>query len=82
MGLAVIAWNTPDGATSAATSGFAMGIGYLAAGLGPLLMGVLIDLTGGYVAAIVVLLVAGTVQGLAIWRIGDHRPDPATASLG
>lgn len=82
MGLTVIAWNTPDGATSAATSGFAMGIGYLAAGLGPLLMGVLIDLTGGYVAAIVVLLVAGTVQGLAIWRIGDHRPDPATASLG
>jgi CP family cyanate transporter-like MFS transporter len=78
MGLAVIAWRTPDGATSAATTGFAMGIGYLAAGLGPLLMGVLIDLTGGYVAAIVVLLVAGAVQALAIWRIGD-RPVPATA---
>jgi MFS transporter, CP family, cyanate transporter len=76
LGLAVIAWRTPDGTASAATSGFALGVGYTAAGLGPLLMGLLIDLTGGYPAAIGVLLVAAGLQALAIQRIGD-RPKEA-----
>ncbi|MDT7579832.1 MAG: transporter, family, cyanate transporter [Pseudonocardiales bacterium] len=71
LGLTVIAWRTPDGATSAATSGLALGVGYTVAGLGPLLMGVLIDATG-YPAAIAVLLAAGVVQAVAIWRIGDR----------
>ena len=73
LGLAVIAWRTPDAATSAATSGLALGVGYTVAGLGPLVMGVLIDATGGYPAAIAVLLAAGSVQAVAIWRIGDRR---------
>jgi CP family cyanate transporter-like MFS transporter len=72
MGLTVIAWCTPDPAASAATSGLALGVGYIAAGLGPLLMGVLIDATAGFAAAIVVLLLAGLLQGWAIWRIGDR----------
>ena len=72
LGLAVIAWRTPDGAASAATSGLALGVGYLSAGLGPLLMGVLIDVTDGFPAAITVLLVAGTLQAWAIARIGDR----------
>lgn len=72
LGLTVIAWRTADGAASAATSGFALGVGYTAAGLAPLLMGVLIDLTGGFAAAFVVLLAAGGLQGLAIVRIGDR----------
>ena len=46
LGLTVIAWRTPDGSTSAATSGLALGVGYTVAGLGPLLMGLLIDATG------------------------------------
>lgn len=71
LGLAVIAWRTPDGTASAATSGLALGCGYTAAGLAPLLMGVLIDLTGGFPAAIAVLLVAGALQAGAIIRIGD-----------
>jgi CP family cyanate transporter-like MFS transporter len=71
LGLAVIAWRTPDGATSAAVSGMAMGVGYTAAGVGPLLMGLLIDLTGGFAAAIGVLLVAAALQAVAIVRIGD-----------
>ncbi|MGQ0575706.1 MAG: MFS transporter [Pseudonocardia sp.] len=71
LGLAVIAWRTPDGAASAATSGLALGVGYTAAGLGPLVMGLLIDVSG-YPAAIAVLLVAGAVQAFAIWRIGDR----------
>lgn len=72
MGLTVIAWRTPDPAAAAATSGLALGVGYIAAGLGPLLMGVLIDATRGYPAAIAVLLAAGALQGWAILRIGDR----------
>ncbi|WP_219412912.1 MFS transporter [Pseudonocardia nigra] len=72
MGLTVIAWRTPDGAASAATSGLALGVGYTAAGLAPLVMGVLIDLTGGYPAAIGLLLAAAALQGFAIVRIGDR----------
>ena len=48
LGLTAIAWRAPDAHTAAATSGLALGVGYTAAGLGPLLMGVLIDVTGGY----------------------------------
>lgn len=73
LGLAVIAWRSPNGAASAATSGRAMGVGYLAAGLGPLVMGLLVDATGGYHSAIVVLLVAAVVQAWAIHRIGDRQ---------
>ena len=60
----MIAWRTPDGAASAATSGLALGVGYTAAGLGPLLMGVLIDVTGGFAAAIALLLLAGPGAGV------------------
>jgi CP family cyanate transporter-like MFS transporter len=79
LGLTVIAWRTPDGAASAATSGLALGVGYTVAGLGPLLMGLLIDATG-YPAAIVVLLLAGAVQAFAIWRIGDRPGRTGTVS--
>jgi MFS transporter, CP family, cyanate transporter len=72
LGMAVVAWRTPHGAGSAATSGLALGVGYISAGIGPLLMGLLIDLTGGFPAAIAVLLVAGALQAFAIWRIGDR----------
>jgi CP family cyanate transporter-like MFS transporter len=71
LGLAVVAWRTPDAAASAATSGMALGVGYTVAGIGPFAMGVLIDLTGGYAAAIGLLLAAAAVQATAIARIGD-----------
>lgn len=74
LGLTVIAWRTAHGAASAATSGLALGTGYTCAGLTPLLMGVLIDLTGGFPVALVVLLVAGAVQAVAIGLIGDRSP--------
>jgi MFS transporter, CP family, cyanate transporter len=74
----VIAWRTPDGAASAATSGRALGVGYTVAGLGPLLMGVLIDVTGGYAAAIGLLLAAAAVQALAVAGI-VRTPVPAAA---
>jgi MFS transporter, CP family, cyanate transporter len=72
LGLAVVAWRTPDAAASAATSGMALGVGYTVAGTGPFLMGMLIDLTAGYAAAICVLVVAAAVQATAIVRIGDE----------
>ncbi|WP_245607267.1 CynX/NimT family MFS transporter [Pseudonocardia spinosispora] len=75
LGLAVIAWRSRDSASGAATSGLAMGVGYLAAGFGPLVMGLLVDVTGGYPAAIAVLLLAALAQALAIVGIGDHDPD-------
>jgi CP family cyanate transporter-like MFS transporter len=80
LGLTVIAWRTPDGGASAATSGLALGVGYTVAGLGPLLMGLLVDATGGYSAAIIVLLAAGMVQAAAIWRIGDRPAATTTVS--
>jgi CP family cyanate transporter-like MFS transporter len=73
LGLAVVAWRTPDAAASAATSGMALGVGYTVAGTGPFLMGLLIDLTAGYAAAIGVLVAALAVQAIAIARIGDGR---------
>jgi MFS transporter, CP family, cyanate transporter len=76
MGLAMVAWRTPDAAASAATSGMALGVGYTVAGTGPFVMGLLIDLTGGYAAAIAVLLAAVVVQASAIARIGDVRRGP------
>jgi MFS transporter, CP family, cyanate transporter len=75
LGLSVIAWRTPDGTASAAASGLALGVGYTAAGLGPLVMGVLVDLTRGYAAAIGVLVLAGVLQGTATWRIGTGHPE-------
>jgi len=72
----VIARRTPDAAASAATSGMALGVGYTVAGTGPFVMGLLIDLTGGYAAAIAVLLAAVVVQASAIVRIGDAARRP------
>jgi MFS transporter, CP family, cyanate transporter len=82
LGLTVIAWRTPDPAASAATSGLALGVGYMVAGIGPLLMGALIDATRGYVAAVTVLLAAGTLQGWAIQRIGDRPRAPVGPPRG
>src|SRR5918992_5608658 len=62
LGLTVVAWRTPDAAASAATSGMALGVGYTVAGTGPFLMGMLIDMTGGYAAAVAVLLAGVAVQ--------------------
>ncbi len=71
LGMTIIAWRTPDGPASASTSGLALGVGYTVAGLAPLLMGLLVDATGGYRAAICVLLTAAALQAWAIIRLGD-----------
>jgi len=78
LNLGVIAWLAPDAQAAAATSGMALGVGYTVAGIGPLLMGVLVDLTEGYAAALCVLLGAAGLQLVATLAMGDvRRPSPA-----
>ena len=72
LGLAVVAWRTPDGATSASVSALTLGCAFLVAGVAPLLMGVLIDLAG-YRAALGVVVVAVVVQAVAVLRLGPRR---------
>ncbi len=80
LNLGVIAWRAPDPQAAAATSGMALGVGYTVAGLGPLLMGVLVDLTHGYGAALCVLLGAAGLQLVATLGLGDvRRPNPVSA---
>lgn len=80
LGLAFITWRSPDPATSAARSGLAMGVGYTAAGLGPLLMGVLVDLTSRFGPAFAVLLVAAGLQAVAA-AVLSRDPSPSTRDM-
>ena len=54
-----------------AVEAFGLGIGYLSAGIGPLVMGVVID-SAGFPPAIGLLLVGAVLQGVAVVRIGDR----------
>lgn len=78
--LSLIARRTSDPAEGAAVSGLALGVGYTVAGVGPVLMGALLDLTGAYVAPLAVLLGAAALQGLATAGIalrgGAATPPP------
>jgi CP family cyanate transporter-like MFS transporter len=82
LGLAVIAWRTSDGAEAGAVSGMAMGFGYLFAGVAPLLMGLLLDATGGYSLPLGVLLAAGATQATVVLLIGDGTRRRPAASCG
>lgn len=55
--LVLINLRTRTGAGSVALSGFTQGFGYIVGAIGPLLFGVLHDLTGGWTAPLVFLLV-------------------------
>ncbi|MDT5027416.1 MAG: transporter, family, cyanate transporter [Micromonosporaceae bacterium] len=86
LGLSVIAWRASDGAAAGAVSGVALGVGYFTAGVVPLVMGVLLDLTGGYPVPLGLLLVAGVVQAVAIVLVGNGRdrgrPAPGAGAGG
>lgn len=73
LGLSLIAWRTRDGAAAGAASALALGVGYVCAAAAPLLIGVLLDLTGGYRLPLGLLLVAGAIQASAIVALGRHR---------
>jgi MFS transporter, CP family, cyanate transporter len=72
LGLAVVAWRTPDGATSASVSALTLGSAYVVAGVAPLVMGVLIDVAG-YPAALAVIAAGVLVQAVAVVRLGPRR---------
>jgi MFS transporter, CP family, cyanate transporter len=70
----------PDPATAASLSAFAQGIGYLIASTGPLIIGFLHDLTGGWVAPGLVLLAVCVATVIVGWLAGRARTVPAAAA--
>ncbi|HET7387115.1 MAG TPA: MFS transporter [Nocardioidaceae bacterium] len=86
--LALISVRARTSEGTAALSGFTQSVGYLMAAVGPLGMGVLYDLTGGWTIPLVALLVLVVPQfffGLAVARpayIEDQLAAPAQISRG
>lgn len=70
--LALINLRTRTSAGAASLSGFTQGIGYAVAAIGPLLVGVLYDATGGWTAALLFLI--GTLVVLALAATVACRP--------
>jgi CP family cyanate transporter-like MFS transporter len=69
--LVLINARTQSQLASAALSGFVQGIGYILAALGPLLVGVLHDLSGGWTVPVLFLLavaLVGIVSGIGLSR--------------
>ncbi len=58
---------------AAELSGMAQSIGYLLAAVGPLLFGLVHDMTGSWTAALLLLLVAGVIYMIAGWGAGNNR---------
>jgi len=62
MALAVIALRSRDAEDTARLSAMAQGVGYLIAGLGPFLFGLLHDVSSGWTVPWIMLLVVYTLQ--------------------
>lgn len=73
LALTVIALRAHDPAHTAGLSGMAQGFGYLFAGVGPLLFGVLHDATGGWTIPWAVVLAVCVVQLVAGGLAGRNR---------
>jgi MFS transporter, CP family, cyanate transporter len=72
----------PDPVTAASLSAFAQGIGYLIASTGPLVIGFLHDVTGGWVAPGLVLLAVCVATVIVGWLAGRARTVPAAEATG
>jgi MFS transporter, CP family, cyanate transporter len=70
----------PDPVTAASLSAFAQGIGYLIASTGPLVIGFLHDVTGGWAAPGLVLLAVCVATIIVGWLAGRARTVPAAAA--
>ena len=66
--LTLIGLRSRSPAVTASLSAFTQSVGYLVAGTGPLLVGVLHDADGGWTSSLVLLLVAVAVMAVAGWR--------------
>lgn len=69
--LTFVVLRAPDGASAAALSGMAQGVGYLIAAAGPFIVGAVHDVAGGWDAALLVLVVAAV--GMAVCSVGAGR---------
>lgn len=81
MAMTVIVLRSPDSLVAAQLSGMAQGVGYVLAAFGPLLIGVLHSITGGYAAAGWLFAFLGMATAINGWGAGrailvsSHRPD-------
>ena len=73
VSLTLIGLRARTAATAASLSAFSQGIGYVIAGLGPLLVGALYGLTGSWALPLVVLFAALGATVLAAWPATAHR---------
>nr|WP_246330831.1 MFS transporter [Saccharopolyspora hordei] len=77
LALTVIGLRSPDSDTAAALSGMAQGCGYLIAAAGPLLIGLLHDLAGGWTAPLVLLMACCAAWLVAGWLACRQRLVPS-----
>jgi len=79
LGLAIYftAARAPDPVTSASLSAFTQGAGYLVAAAGPLVVGFLHAVTGGWRVPVLALLVVVGAQGIVGWQAARARTLPA-----
>lgn len=74
LSLAFVVLRAETPAQAASLSAVVQGVGYAIAALGPLLMGVLLDLTSGWTLPVLVVLAAAVFQGVAGLSAGADRP--------
>jgi MFS transporter, CP family, cyanate transporter len=72
VALAYVVQRSPDAAHAAAMSGMAQGVGYVLAAAGPIGIGVLHDLTGGWDVPLLVLLVVTAGMAACLFAIADR----------
>lgn len=73
VAMLLIVVRSPNTERAAQLSGMAQGIGYLIAGLGPLAVGVLHDLTGGWGATGALFVAITAAAATAGWYAGQNR---------
>jgi MFS transporter, CP family, cyanate transporter len=72
----------PDPVTAASLSAFSQGLGYLMASTGPLIIGLLHDVTGSWTVPGLALLAACAVTVIVGWLAGRARTVPAAVAPG
>ncbi|MEU6741204.1 CynX/NimT family MFS transporter [Streptosporangium sandarakinum] len=73
LALTMLALRTRTPEATAALSGFGQSVGYLIAGAGPLLVGVMHEATGGWATSYLLLIAVVLVQLVAGWYAGRDR---------
>jgi MFS transporter, CP family, cyanate transporter len=82
LGIFYTVARAPDPATAASLSGFAQSLGYLVATTGPLLLGLLHSVTGGWAVPVAALLGVVAIQLGTGWLAGRARTVPSVTGPG